>query len=656
MKKALFLACLLLAALVLGAAAADGPTTTLLVYLCGSDLQEDACEDLLEMAGVEAGENITVVVLAGGSKEWDLEDLAPESRTLLVLKDGYVENSEDWGYASMGSPESLEQFLTYGLTNYPADRTVAVLWDHGCGSEGGICFDDITVDDGLTLVELDGVLSRLKESIPDFHINIWGCDACMMATYELAAMLSHYNIDYMVASEELEPGSGWYYTGWLEMLKDDPGMTDHDLCNVIIDTYMDDSLKKVPDDYLTLSAVDLSAMGELEAGMESFASVMAGELESGNLAGVRRGRSRLYTFGSFDDGSWDMVDLGAMLDIYAKFNAQQAAAAKKALSNAVIASAQTNNLDDFSGLSILLPQDQAEGYENYAAGFQLSEVIPNWLDFLNSYVSQLRSGTHHFNVFDLAQSDPGTVDWSGFIPSQDTPGGSMYWDDEEEGYQDAPSSAGQVTVTGGEQGFTASLSQEDLGYLDYVEGMLLMESSTEDMECYVDFGSLRNNLVDWNTGAVCSLFDGSWPMFGDQPVPLYDQVNNENIRRSLIPVKLNGEPTYLVVVFPGNGQEGRIIGANAGYDENGRPVRTTTPLKNGDVIIPVYTMYYEEEGKEDLQEDEFDGDPVTWQDGMTVDLVNLRESGEEDTEMFFCFVFNDIFGDSTMSDMIPFTM
>ena len=45
---------------------------------------------------------------------------------------------------------------------------------------------------------------------------------------------------------------------------------------------------------------------------------------------------------------------------------------------------------------------------------------------------------------------------------------------------------------------------------------------------------MRNNLIDWKTGTVVSLYDGSWPVFGEQLVPLYDQTSNENSRRSLI--------------------------------------------------------------------------------------------------------------------------
>ena len=656
MKKLICFGLILMLALALCSAAAAEETTTLLVYMCGTDLQEDACEDLVEMAEVEAGDAINVVVLAGGAQEWDLEDLQGNSRTLAVIRDGYFEELEDWGHKSMGSTESLEEFLYYGLTNYPADRTIAILWDHGAGSEGGVCFDETVNDDGLTVVEINEVLASLEQSVPDFHINIFGCDACMMATYEMAAMLSHYNIDYYVASEELEPGTGWYYTGWLETLRDDPSISDEDLCGSIIDTFMDAGLENDPDDYLTLSAVRLSEVGALESCMEQFASVMTGEIQNGNLSTVRRNRSRMYTFGSFADGSWDMVDLVAVLNAYAQFDSATASEAKRCLSKTVVLSAQTDNLDTCCGLSILMPQDTTNEFDEYRDGFDLTDVIPNWVDFVNTYVSALRGGSYQFSAGGTTQISAGfgdDYDYT-FVSSTSCTTGCLLWDDETESYGEEPEEE-EIPISDTDQGFMVTLSQDDLANLDYVEGMLLMDISDDEMMAFVDFGLMQNNLIDWKTGTVVSLYDGTWPVFGGQPVPLYDQTSNENSRRSLIPVKLNGEYTYLVVVFPAGSTEGRIIGANAGYDENGLPIRHTTKLNPGDKIVPVYTMYYETEDMDDLEETEFEGDEIIWQDGMTVTYEDLSDETES-TEMLFCFIFNDIFGEDSMSEMIAFEL
>ena len=654
MKKIICCGLLLLLALALGCAAAQAETTTLLVYMCGTDLQDAGVEDLYEMADAENGEDVSIVVLAGGAVEWDLDILEGNTRNLLDFQ-SEEDGAEDWGFKSMGSPESLEEFLTYGLTNYPADRTIVILWDHGAGSEGGICFDETANDDGLTVVEINNVLASVSQKIPDFHIDIFGCDACMMATYEMAAMLSQYDIDFFVASEELEPGTGWYYTEWLQALEQNPSMSDEDLCGSIIESFMDAGLKNDPDDYLTLSAVRLSEVSALETSMEKFAGVMSGQIQAGNLSAVRRGRSRMYTFGSFADGSWDMVDLGSVLDAYAQFDSETAAEAKRCLSKAVILSSQTDNLGTCCGLSILIPQDTTNEFDTYREGFSITEVIPNWVDFVCGYVTELQGGHHQFSTATATQITSETSFEDTFVSASSGASGGMQWDDETESYGEEEESEG-VEIRDTDQGFAVTLSQDDLANLDYVEGMLLMDISDEDMEAYIDFGSMQNNLIDWKTGTVVSLYDGSWPVFGEQLVALYDQTSNENSRRSLIPVKLNGNYTYLVVVFPAGSTEGRIIGANAGYDANGLPIRNTTKLQPGDKIQPVYTMYIDN-GEEDLTESEYVGEEIIWQDGMTVTYEDMTsEDDEEPAQMLFCFVFHDIFGEEDMSEMISFEL
>ena len=653
MMKRIWIIVLTILAFALISSAHAETSTTLLVYMCGADLQSAACEDIYEMGIAEVGDNVNIVILAGGAEEWDFDEIQGNTRNLITLRDGNFESITDWGWKSMGSEESLLEFLRYGLTEYPADRTVAVLWDHGAGSEAGVCFDDTTEDqDGLSLLEINNVLYDLHEQMGDYHIDIFGCDACMMATYEMAAMLSYYDIDYYIASEELEPGIGWHYTSWLEKLGKQPDMTAEELCGCIVDNYMEAGLKETPDDYLTLSVISLHEMGNLQEAVEKLASTMLGELQQGNVADLRRERSRMYSFGSYVDGSWDMVDMGAMLDAYARHDAENAALARKQLSKAVLYSRQTDNLQPCSGLSVLIPQDTKNEFETYAEGVDLSFYMPNWIGFVKAYTQQLQGGSYSFSATS-AQQMSGTGFLSQIAELFSDSGDVYGWNEETETYTTEGRPDIPIAVSDGDYAFTAKLSEEDLQYLDYVEGMLALDISDEEVSGYVDFGLMQNNLINWDTGDVYSLFDGSWPVFGEQMVPLYDQMSNERGRRSLIPVKLNGEYTYLVVEFTAGSNEGRIIGANAGYDENGLPIRTTTKLREGDIIIPVYTMYVGNEDSEDMEETEFDGDEIIWRDGMTVTYENLSD-GDEPLEAMFCFVLNDIFGEYTMTDLIAF--
>ena len=652
-KTVLFAALILLLTVCLGCCAHAETKTTVLVYMCASDMEEEAYMDLDEMLEAETGKNTSVVVLAGGVEYWEIEELEGDALNLVVIRDGDVESLEVWGRGSMGDADTLAEFLEYGMTEYPAERTVVILWDHGAGSEGGICFDDTADGDGLTVLEIDSALRKARKAMGELKIDVFGCDACMMATYEMAAMLSHYDIDCFVASQEMEPAEGWEYSGWLEALDRKPGMTNEELCGLIAKGFMGDGMGGPADEYMTISAVSLPAVRDLEKSMEDFAACLTQALESGDLAAIRRGRSRIYTFGSFCDGSWDMVDLGAALDAFAQLAPESAAQARRHLNQAVIVKRQTEDLDPCSGLSVLIPQDTVDEFDEYSDGINLSAYIPNWVDFVNGYAGMVAGGHYSFTA-SAPKEVAGTDTITGWLDSFGFLSGAAYgWNDQAQAYEETWETEKEYAVSDSDHGFTARLSQEDLQYLDYVEGMLLLDMSDEDAEAYVDFGTMQNNLVDWKTGDVYSLFDGTWPVLAGQPVPLYDQSSNEQARRSLVPVKLNGEPTYLVVMFDAGSTEGRIIGANAGYDDSGLPIRKTTKLREGDEIIPIYTVFYAENEAEDFEEMEFEGDPILWKEGMTVNYEELGD-GDEPMEVMFCFVFNDIFGDYTMSEFISF--
>ncbi len=760
-------------------------TTTLLAYICGSNIQEDACRDLYEMAEAATGGNVNIVVMAGGSKRWDDDNLNGGRNNLFTISNGAFENIQDIGNESMGSAECLKDFLSYGMTYYPADRTIVILWNHGAGSMGGVCFDEMEYDDGLTLVEIDDALTGLEQEIPGADIDIFGCDACLMADYELAAVLSGHSVHYFIASQESEPGGGWFYTPWLKELEQNPAISDEALCSLITDSYVEEALDDNPDEMLTISVVDLTDFSALIGYMEELAGQLMNALDNGQVGNISRWRSRMYVYGTYYGDNWDMVDILKVLDAFSEYAPSAVNNAKACLQNCIIENRQSDNLQESSGLSILFPHDSGEELYYYLDGFNVSSVIPKWMEFIDKYFSLKMDGNYSFNYSTPSVLSPGAVisgsswleaifgpggqtegsgqgenegpdytpeggnsggSWLDLLghegqgpdegeggTSDYTPGGgnsggswldslghegqeqdegeggqsvsepgqgeggqsvseqgqgeggqSVSEPDQGEGGQSVSEpgqgESGQVEEQSGsstgwvsgliehevrddEYAFTTTLDKEDMQYLDYVEGRLRMDGSDEDMYAYVDFSLMRNNLVDWENGKIYSLFDGWLPIFGDQIVVLYDQSVTEVSRRSLMPVLLNGEFTYLIVVFGEDDMEGRIIGANAGYDENGLPIRDMTKLREGDSIIPLFTMDYKfRDAEEDAEweQADFEGDEIIWKEGMTVKYEDMRTEYTDDPDsaldMEFSFVLHDIFGDSEVTEPIPFTL
>jgi hypothetical protein len=151
MKKALslLLAALLLAALLPAAALAASPTFTLMIYLCGTDLESDgrlAANNLREMiaSGVTPGGKLTVYVQTGGTKNWSVSGLKDREAERWTLASDGLEKQASLGRADMGDGETFTDFLQYGFQTFPADRYGLILWDHGAGASDGVCYDELT--------------------------------------------------------------------------------------------------------------------------------------------------------------------------------------------------------------------------------------------------------------------------------------------------------------------------------------------------------------------------------------------------------------------------------------------------------------------------------------------------------------------------------
>ena len=172
---------------------------TVLLYICGSDLESlysSAAEDIEEIAAAEYSEDVRVVIQTGGANEWH-NNVSSDAIQRFIKTEGGIECVEELDDANMGAPETLADFVLWGVENYPAKKMGLILWDHGGGSVGGVCQDEKN-DDSLTLAELDKVFNSVYDAMTD-RFEFIGFDACLMATLETANILVPY-ARYMYAS------------------------------------------------------------------------------------------------------------------------------------------------------------------------------------------------------------------------------------------------------------------------------------------------------------------------------------------------------------------------------------------------------------------------------------------------------------------------
>ena len=185
-------------------------TATIMVYMCGTDLESRSgmgTADLQEMLGADLGGSINLLVYTGGCKGWRNNLISSGTNQVWQVKDGKLACLEkDLGSVSMTGPENLAWYIKWCAKNYPASRYELILWDHGGGSVSGYGYDEKFASSGsMNLAGIDAALEKAGVKF-DFI----GFDACLMATAETALMLTRH-ADYLIASEETEPGLHAHY-------------------------------------------------------------------------------------------------------------------------------------------------------------------------------------------------------------------------------------------------------------------------------------------------------------------------------------------------------------------------------------------------------------------------------------------------------------
>ena len=282
-------------------------------YVIGSNLEDargSASVNIAQMkAATEKGSGVDFVVECGGSERWFTKGIEDETVGRYLISGGELEAAEmlDSG-TCMGDPENLTDFIVWTKENYPADRYMLVLWDHGGGFASGYGVDELnTREDGEDLMSASEIINAIKDANTKF--DLIGFDACLMQNVEYANALEPY-ADYYLASEETEPGTGWFYTAGFSSLAADPGLATEEFGRQMITSY-DQCNRAVhdgePQPECTLSLVDLTLVKPVYKELMGLYKKATDEMTDNHavFANMSAGRSNAYQF--YDKEQVDMV-------------------------------------------------------------------------------------------------------------------------------------------------------------------------------------------------------------------------------------------------------------------------------------------------------------------------------------------------------------
>jgi hypothetical protein len=386
---------------------------TVMVYLAGdNNLDSAGVIDLKEMKKVGSTEQINVIA------QFDREGKDIATNRYYIRKGGTLAKDVvgSLGETNMGNPRVLEDFIKWGIKNYPAEHYLVVVWNHGNGwndenvyrvarnmmklnikrrgevvlpAKGaqkdsvsirriraiggkkfrhalfhtsimkaitirGIAYDD-DAQDFLDNIEMKRLLASTKKILKR-KIDILGMDACMMSMAEVVYQLRD-SVSLTVGSEEVEPGDGWPYDRILAKLAKKPAMTPNELATTIVNEYV---ASYPANSGVTQSACDLSKAGLLASAVDQLADVLNSHLSD---AAVRATviECRLQTQAYDTPDYIDLYDFCNLLESKTGFDDIRAAcsAVKNMIQRdgVVIRSGyKGKNVKHSNGLSIYFPQ------------------------------------------------------------------------------------------------------------------------------------------------------------------------------------------------------------------------------------------------------------------------------------------------------------
>ncbi|NTU82105.1 MAG: hypothetical protein HGA45_22455 [Chloroflexales bacterium] len=367
---------------------------TVLVYIASdNDLEAAALNDMLEIASVGSSAQLSVVVQLdriSSLAAWDSTDAGNWDGTKrLLVRPGMTPDAwtsaEDLGELNTGDPANLADFITWGVTSYPADHYALIIWSHGAAWQG-LAIDDTSGRDGLTLPELRTALISARERAGYATLDLIGFDACLMSQLDVLETIAPF-AQVAVASAELEPTQGWAWDVWLDALAANPEQDAYAIAPVIVDSYIS-SYQGTGTGDATLAAFDLTQVDKIAEHLGRLADALLAEPQASHAA-LSQARARADTYAPDSDEEYSAVDLGQLAQLLpAQGATYKVAAAAEALASAVRQARLANGLGpdhrDASGVSVYFPATAELHLANYERESPLPQLT-HWGQLLEAF-------------------------------------------------------------------------------------------------------------------------------------------------------------------------------------------------------------------------------------------------------------------------------
>ena len=605
-------------------------------YVCGSDLETNygaATVDFNEIINADIPDNVRVLIEAGGSVQWQ-NDLVRNDRLNRFLFDSEgLHELDALPDADMGDPNTLADFLQFGLDNLDADHRVFIFWDHGGGSAFGVCLDERT-GNALRLNDIRAAFEHVFEpSHENPPFELVGFDACLMATYDVAHDL-HGLTKYMTASEEVEPGNGWAYVDWLNALGQNTAMNGAALGKIICDTYYSGCQDYRTEDMATLSVIDMKQLPALRDAYEAFGlEALQKSVQSPqkffSAFGRNAKRSENYGGNTREQGYQDMVDLADLADKSKKILPQTSQALIDAVNDAVIYKVNGAYRTNGNGISGFYPYD---GGDEYFSEYSQQLAVP--LEYKCLYYHQLY-GVLPDEAQSLLDGSAQAIEYRAGKPTETV----KLFDISD--LEDTP-----VDIDDDGNAFV-TLNPQQLDQISSVHCNLVYFDVEDDVILYL--GSDSNIVAEWDSGVFKDNFQAVWGMLDGHVVYVELTAEEDGYNIYSVPIKLNGVDCNLQVVYDFKTEKYKVLGARKETAAGSMSDRNLIKIKEGDRITTIVNAM-------SISGDDEEFAPYEVETFTVGNALTFEDQPLGDGEYGYCFEFVTPDNDNAVSEMINFTV
>ncbi|QQR48606.1 hypothetical protein IPF37_03500 [bacterium] len=325
-----------------------------MVYMAANNnLHTFAIANLMQMISVGSTPDLNILVQLDEYGKREVSRYYIEKNNPIT-----VATSDHTQISTSGTKQSLYEFMKWSIQKFPANNHAIVLWNHGSGIKDphiwgrtlmknrdqlfafndktgllelnrhiaryhldkyeeeqrfisytyeilkrrGIAFND-TYEEYLTNQDLTMVLEKVSKELLGKKIDLLLMDACHMAMVEVGSQVKSA-VNYMAASEEIEPGPGYNYSFLLEPFTHNTLSPQEFACQAV-KAYAQ-HYKGINADF-TQSAINLNEFEKLEKNIKDITLLMTNVIDTETsidfkalLQSIRKNRRHTTSFCDYD--------------------------------------------------------------------------------------------------------------------------------------------------------------------------------------------------------------------------------------------------------------------------------------------------------------------------------------------------------------------